>query len=96
MRRQKLLRKFCESCGAVVQKKERKVAHICNKSLAGAKRGQLQAHMFLRHAGNDEYIDAGELQLMCRDLGRDLSDEELEALLVSIFTQAGHEIVASL
>ena len=34
--RQKLLQNFCESCGYVVQKNERKVALTCNESLAKA------------------------------------------------------------
>ena len=35
--RQKLSQNFCESCGYVVQKNERKVALTCNESLAKAK-----------------------------------------------------------
>ena len=36
---EKLLRKFRESCGFDVRKKERKVALKCNKSLSQAKHG---------------------------------------------------------
>ena len=48
--------------------------------------------MFDRHAGEDEFIDADELQLLCKDLGHELKPEQ-EDLVMSKLDVSGDGVV---
>ena len=47
---------------------------------------------FGRHAGNDAFVDASELRLMCGELGRELSEEDLSRVMGRLDTNGDGKI----